>query len=96
MNEPYVDIQAEGYLYAEVDPDIGLATIEDIYVYPNERRAGVGKGLLERLAGFCLQKGVGLIKAVLLPAPDADPVKVTDFYMENGFTREGNTMQRRL
>ncbi|MBU1866606.1 MAG: GNAT family N-acetyltransferase [Actinobacteria bacterium] len=90
------------FLATEEDSVVGVATVtttfgfevgryaelEDLYVAPGHRTAGVASSLIEAAAAWCRSQGCGIIEVVVTPEGDQRH-HLTSWYLRRGFSDEG-------
>jgi GNAT superfamily N-acetyltransferase len=84
-----------GYASCVVRPlpgDDRLGVVQDLYVVPHARRAGVGRAMAESLMSWCRSQGCSGVDASALPGSRA----VKSFFEANGFTARLLVMHRPL
>jgi GNAT superfamily N-acetyltransferase len=69
-----------------------LGVVEELYVSPHARRAGVGRAIAESLMSWCRSQGCTGVDASALPGSRA----VKSFFEANGFTARLLVMHRSL
>ncbi len=62
-----------------------FASIEDLYVLPEERRRGVGRALLEETENRCITRGVSYVEV------QVEGTEAEAFYTTLGYERESGT-----
>jgi aminoglycoside 6'-N-acetyltransferase I len=67
------------------------AELEDLYVLPQARGRGVGKGLIEAVRAWCRRKGCTALQVVVTPEGEARH-RLTDFYRRRGFAHTGRVI----
>jgi GNAT superfamily N-acetyltransferase len=72
--------------------DDRLGVVQDLYVVPHARRAGVGRAMAESLMSWCRSQGCSGVDASALPGSRA----VKSFFEANGFTARLLVMHRPL
>jgi aminoglycoside 6'-N-acetyltransferase I len=72
--------------------EFGLsAELEDLYVVPKARGAGVGSALIGAVEGWCRSRGCSLVAVVVTPEGQAVH-NLVDYYSGRGFQESGRTL----
>lgn len=70
------------------------AELDDLYVLPEARGAGVAGGLLEAICAWCRQKGWTALLVTVTPDGEAHH-HLSRFYQRRGFARTGRVILER-
>ena len=84
---------------ATVTTSVGLeyglsAEMEDLYVLPDQRGAGIASTLIEGVCAWCSQRGVKTILVTVTPEGDHRH-KLVDFYQRRCFISTGRQLMER-
>ena len=72
--------------------ELGLsAELEDLYVVPEARGAGIGSALIDAVRGWCRSRGCSLVAVVVTPEGQANHNLVA-YYTRRGFHETGRTL----
>jgi aminoglycoside 6'-N-acetyltransferase I len=72
--------------------ELGLsAELEDLYVLPDARRAGVGAALIDAVKDWCRARGCTLVAVVVTPEGQAAH-DLLGYYARRGFAATGRTL----
>lgn len=83
-SESYADLRDGGMLYGTVKDDL-TASVDMIWVYPNETGKGIGSAMLTAFTEFCLSRAITRITVVVLPDHENERESLERFYYKNGF-----------
>jgi aminoglycoside 6'-N-acetyltransferase I len=67
------------------------AEMEDLYVLPEARQRGVGRALIEAVAGWCRRQGCSLVSVIVTPEGQAAH-NLIGYYRSRGFQETGRTV----
>jgi aminoglycoside 6'-N-acetyltransferase I len=70
------------------------AEMEDLYVLPSERCAGIARALIEEVITWCKAKGVSALLVTVTPEGDKKH-NLHDFYQRLGFANHGRVILER-
>lgn len=84
---------------ATVTTSVGLeyglsAEMEDLYVLPSERSAGIAHALIAEVITWCKDKGVSAILVTVTPEGEKKH-KLLEFYQQQGFANHGRLILER-
>lgn len=72
--------------------ELGLsAELEDLYVLPEARGSGAGRGLIRAVADWCRTRGCSLVAVVVTPEGQAAH-DLIGYYRAQGFEETGRTL----